>query len=46
MENGDLIKIVMNMMNTKESMTMIKRMDLVHTNGQMDHNMKDILKMI
>lgn len=45
-ENGDLIKTNNNVTNTKDSMTMIKKMDSVNTNGLMVLNMRDFLKMI
>jgi hypothetical protein len=45
-ENGDRIKTNNNAMNIKDSMIMIKKMDSVNTNGLMDLNMRDFLKMI
>jgi hypothetical protein len=44
--NGNQVKLQNKLMNIKVNTRMIKKMDLVNTDGQMVLNIKDTLKMI
>jgi hypothetical protein len=46
MGNGNQVNLWHKLINIKDNMKMIRKMDLENISGQMDPNMKDSLKMI